>query len=60
MTTLILCCRRCLTEYQIDKTDTIKGYAWWSLCPDCRPSANDTLMDGRKPHEHDQEGDTAA
>ena len=40
MTALLTFCAACGAEYAIDRADTIRGYAWWSRCPDCRGSPN--------------------
>lgn len=29
-------CKRCFAEYQVDRSDLMKGSTWWTLCPACR------------------------
>ena len=38
MTSLATYCRRCETDYDLDRGDIAQGYKWWSLCPACRQS----------------------
>ena len=36
--TFIMICKRpeCRNEYEANRSDIMRGSAWWSLCPACR------------------------
>ena len=43
MTVLIVTCKRCFSDFEPDRSDIMRGPAWWSLCPACRHSDADEL-----------------
>ena len=31
-------CKRCFAEYEVDRSDIMRGSRWWTICPSCRLS----------------------
>lgn len=53
MSGLLVVCKQCLTEYEPSHDDIMRGYSWWSLCPECR-TATRTKRDKTQPAEASQ------
>jgi len=58
MSGLLVVCKQCLTEYEPSHDDIMRGYSWWSLCPECRGATGASLTKRHKPKPAEGDDDT--